>query len=221
MMKYITSKKMREIDRRAQEEFGIPSIILMENAGREAYQAVLDMLPKKKKGRVVCICGKGNNGGDGFVCARHLIDWGVNTDIFLLGCPGGLKGDAKVNFEILKKSGKTIENLKDKKAFCSFKAKIKKAQLLIDAIFGIGLSGEVKEPHRTIISLMNQSKKPILAIDVPSGLDATKGKVLGICVKAAKTVTFALPKTGFIKNDGPLYIGKLIVADISISRTFL
>ncbi len=101
------------------------------------------------------------------------------------------------------------------------KAKFTKTQLLIDAIFGIGLSGQVKELYRKVIDLMNQSKIPILAIDVPSGLDATEGDVLGVCIRARKTVSFALPKTGFFKNQGPLHVGELITVDISIPNKLL
>ncbi len=220
-MKYITSQEMREIDRRTQEDFGISAVVLMENAGRAAFYAAFDMLSKQEHKRVICICGKGNNGGDGFVCARHLLNNGVDTDIFLLGEPDGLKGNAKINYDILRKMGKVIKILKTRDDSEFLKSELKEAQLLIDAIFGIGLSAEVKEPYRSVIDLMNQSGKPILALDVPSGLDATDGKVLGACIKAEKTVTFALPKTGFIKNDGPLYIGRLITADISIPKTLL
>ena len=212
---------MRGIDKRAIEKFGIPAILLMENAGYKASCIALDMLYRKKRKKVICVSGKGNNGGDGFVCARHLINKGIDTDIFLIGSSSELKKDAEINYKILMKMGKTIRFLNGKKDFYTLKAKFAKAQLLIDAIFGIGLLGEVKEPYRSIIDLMNQSKKPILALDIPSGLNATTGKVVGACIKAARTVTFACPKAGFIKNDGPLYIGKLITADISIPKVLL
>ncbi|MBL7081405.1 MAG: NAD(P)H-hydrate epimerase [Candidatus Omnitrophica bacterium] len=212
---------MQRIDKSAQEKFGIPAIILMENAGRAAAGVVIDMLDKKKIKKVVCVCGKGNNGGDGFVCARHLLNNAVDVDIFLLADPAELKGEAKINYEILERMRQAVKVLKGKRALPLFKDKLHKAGLLIDAIFGIGLRGEIKEPYKGIINLMNQSKKPIIALDVPSGLDATKGKTLGACVKATKTVTFALPKTGFIKDDGPSYIGKLIVVDISIPKIIL
>lgn len=217
-MKYITSKEMQQIDRCAQEEFGIPSIILMENAGQKAFQVALDMLPITKNVKVVCVCGKGNNGGDGFVCARHLINNGIDVDTFLLGNPDELKKDPKTNFEILKNMGRTIKILKDKEDFAFFINNLKEAQLIIDAILGIGLSGEVKQPYKSAIDLINQSRRPILALDVPSGLDATTGKILGSCIKATKTATFAFPKTGFLKNDGPNYAGEVIVADISIPK---
>lgn len=212
---------MQEIDKRAIEDFGIPSILLMENAGYKAFCVALDMLPEKRGKKVVCICGKGNNGGDGFVCARHLINKRIDTDIFLIGDPATLKKDAKINYDILQKMGKTVNPLRTKEDFLKFKIKLRKAQLLVDAIFGIGLSGEIKEPYRTAIEVMNQSKKPILAIDIPSGLDATTGNIFGICIKAKKTVTFGLPKVGFIMNYGPLNTGELITADISLPKQLL
>ena len=212
---------MRQIDKRAIEEFGIPAIILMENAGYKASCIALDMISKEKERRVICVCGRGNNGGDGFVCARHLINKAVETDVFLLGNPDKLKGNAKINYQILKNMNEAIRILKNKEDFSFFRRRLNEAALLIDAIFGIGLSGEVKEPYKKIINLMNQSKKPILAIDVPSGLDATEGNILGACIKAAKTITFALPKTGFIKNDGSSSVGELITADISIPKILL
>jgi len=221
MKKYVTSKEMQELDRQTIEVLGIPSIVLMENAGCRAHEEALSMLAEDRKGKVVCVCGKGNNGGDGFVCARHLINQGVSTEVFLIGESTQLRGDAKINYAILKKLGAKIKTLKCKDDFSLFRASLSKADLLIDAIFGVGLSGEVGEPYRGSIDLMNQSKVSILAIDVPSGLDATSGKILGVCVAAKKTITFVLPKTGFIKNDGPSYIGELTVADISIPRELL
>ena len=210
-MKYITAEEMRRIDREAQEVNGIPSVVLMENAGRAAFEVALDMLAKDKIKKVICICGKGNNGGDGFVVARHLINKDIETEVFLLGNPDDLKSDAKINYDILKKMKATIRETAAKDGI---KEDLKKATLLIDGMLGTGLSGEVKEPYKNVIKYINESGKPVLALDIPSGLDATSGKVLGACVKAMKTVTFAFPKTGFIKNDGPAYTGEIIVRDI-------
>ena len=212
---------MQEIDRRAIEEFGIPSLILMENAGSGAACVALGMLKDLNKKKVICVCGKGNNGGDGFVCTRHLINNGVDTEVFLTAEPSKLKGDAKINSDILEKMKAKIHVLKDGVGFKAFKEKLRKVSLIIDAIFGIGLSGEIKEPYITIIKAMNESGKPILAIDVPSGLDVTTGNILGACIKAKKTVTFGLPKTGFIKNNGPACTGELAVVNISIPRLLL
>lgn len=219
-MKSVTPREMKKIDRTAQKKFGIPAIILMENAGRAAYRTARDML-KGKNRRLVCVaCGKGNNGGDGFVCARHLINNDIDTAIFLIGGPEDLKGEARVNYNILKNMNKKIYLLNNKNLNL-FKNKLKKAGLIIDAIFGTGLSGEIKNPYKRIIELINLSKKPVLSIDIPSGLNGASGKPLPVAIKATKTITFALVKTGLIKNQGLHYRGKLIVADISIPKILL
>ena len=215
-MRYVTSQEMRRLDKEAAEKFGIPSVVLMENAGRAVYEPAHGMLSGAKEKKTLCGCGRGNNGGDGFVAARHLINNGFDTEIFLLGDPATLKGDAKINYNILHKVKIKFKLLKDNRKLDSFRESLKKSGLLIDAILGTGISGEVKDPFASAINLMNQSKKPILAVDTPSGLDATEGKALGSCIKATKTVTFAFPKTGFIKNDGPDKIGALVVAEISL-----
>lgn len=221
ILKYITSQQMKEIDRRTIEEFGIPSLILMENAGSGAAKVALDMVKNSDNKKVICVSGRGSNGGDGFVCARHLLNNGVDTKVFLIGELSQLKGDAKINFDILRKMKAKIEILKTDKDFKLFKEKLRNAQLIIDAIFGIGLSGEIKGPYSMVIRAINQSKKSILAIDVPSGLDATTGNILGVCIKAKKTVTFGLPKAGFTKNHGLSYTGELIIVDISIPKQLL
>lgn len=219
--KSCTAREMQLIDKKAQEIFGIPSLILMENAGKTASEIALEVLPSSRKRNVVCVCGKGNNGGDGFVCCRHLINKGINVDIFLIGNPRELKGDAKINFEILKNMGKKVVSLKESNNLRHIVHKLKKANLIIDAIFGIGLTGPVREPYAGIISLINRYKKRVLSLDIPSGLDATSGRVLGCCIKANKTVTFALAKRGLIRNEGPEFCGEVVVADISIPKKLL
>jgi hydroxyethylthiazole kinase-like uncharacterized protein yjeF len=215
-MKYITPAEMKEIDRRAVEDFGIPSIILMENAGGYSAEVALDMISAAGRKKVFCVCGKGNNGGDGFVCARHLINKGIVTEIFLVGTMDEIKGDAKVNLDILMKMEVKIETLQAGFDILEFKKKLKDTSLIIDAIFGIGLSGKIREPYGAVINAITESEKPVLAIDVPSGLDAATGDIMGICIKARKTVTFGLPKSGFIKKHGPSKTGEVIIADISI-----
>ena len=175
---------------------------------------------KDKDGEVVCICGKGNNGGDGLVCARHLINNDIEVDIFLVGNPESLKGEARINYNILKNMNETVRSLNNKN-LNSFKSRIEKADLIIDAIFGTGLTGKIKQPYKKIIELINKSEKPVLSVDIPSGLDGTEGRPLPIAVKAARTVTFAWPKTGLKKNQGSYYTGDLIVADISIPKIIL
>ncbi len=218
---YITPKQMQRLDNCAREKYGIPSIVLMENAGRVSADAAMSLLPARRGGKIACVCGKGNNGGDGFVCARYLINRGIKTDIFLIGSPGDLKGDARVNYRILQKMANFIHRLDVLQDLKSFSKHIQGCDIVIDAIFGIGLRGEVKEPYVSIINCINKSERPVLSIDVPSGLDALTGLVLGACIKADKTVTFAFPKIGFVKNKACLYTGDVIVKDISIPGELL
>ncbi|MCF7874337.1 MAG: NAD(P)H-hydrate epimerase [Candidatus Omnitrophica bacterium] len=219
-MKNITADQMKRIDKTAIEEFGIPSLILMENAGRGAADIAYNMLLDKRS-KVVCVCGKGNNGGDGFVCARHLINKGINILTFLTCKRDQLKGDAKINFSILEKMNASVYELAKKDDFKNLENEIINSELVIDAIFGIGITGNIREPYFQSIQTINENKKKVLAIDLPSGLDATEGNVLGACVKADKTATFAAVKTGLVKNQGPGFCGEVIVVDISIPKQLL
>jgi len=221
-MEYITPEKMREIDRQTQEEFDIPVTILMENAGRAVFQNAMEMLCQEEEGKVTVVCGRGNNGGDGFVAARHLMNNGIDVSIFLVVGVKELRGEAEANYhraeKVAQTMGKVIEVLNEEN-LASFEDELEGTSLIIDGMFGTGLAREVGEPEKSIIQLINDSEKPVLAVDVPSGLDAANGKVLGVCIKATKTVTFARPKTGFIGNEK--YTGETITADISIPRALL
>jgi NAD(P)H-hydrate epimerase len=199
-MRLISVSEAQKFDRLAQEKFGIPPMVLMENAGRSVAEEALKMLGKKK--RVVVVCGVGNNGGDGFVAARHLLNAGKKVKVFIVGDEDKLKPDPRTNLDILRK-------IKTR-----FIRALPKTDLIIDAIFGIGLTSEVREPFFGVIDLMNRAKIPILAVDVPSGLDADSGKVLGAAIQAKRTVTFVAAKKGFYKLEGPKCCGKVIVKDI-------
>ncbi|MCF7874042.1 MAG: NAD(P)H-hydrate epimerase [Candidatus Omnitrophica bacterium] len=219
-MNAITAGQMKKVDKAAMDEFGIPSLILMENAGRAAADIAYKMLIDKK-GKVICICGKGNNGGDGFVCARHLINKGINILVFLTCSRDRLKGDAKINFSILEKIKVPIYELTKKDDFTDLKNEIINSQLVVDAIFGIGITGKIKEPYSEIIETINKNKNETLALDIPSGLDATDGVPLGKCIKANRTATFAAPKTGLVTKEGPEFCGEVIVVDIAIPKQLL
>ncbi len=218
-MDYVTAKQMQEMDNIAQEKFGIPGFLLMENAGRAVFEEIMNSLPDRK-GKIVLVCGKGNNGGDAFTAARHLMNNGFDIEVFLIGKAEDLKGDAKSNYEIVAKMGGLIRQLSFE-SMEFFENELKHASLVVDAIFGTGLSRKTGEPYKTIIKKINESGKAVLSVDIPSGLDATTGEILGSCIKATKTVTFAFPKTGFIKKDGPEVTGEVIVKDISIPKTLL
>lgn len=212
----VTVKQMQQIDRLAIEKYGVASACLMENAGRSVSQEALKYLKGKKNPNICIFCGLGNNAGDGFVITRHLINADVRTKVFLIGKPEKLRNDALLNYKILKKCKYSIKVIKriDK----TVKQDIRRSDLLIDAIFGTGLSRDILDPFRSVIEDLNASNKRIIAVDIPSGLDGTTGDVHGVCIRAFKTVTFAYAKKGFFKKHGPKVTGKIVVADIGIPR---
>jgi NAD(P)H-hydrate epimerase len=211
--KLLTTKSAKAIDLKAKDIFGISTFVLMENAGRTVAEEAVKMLRGKKS--VVIFCGKGNNGGDGFVAARHLLTWGIKPDIFLAGKIKNVENEARINLEILLRLKQKIIEVEEENLYM-VKNRISKYYLIIDALFGVGLAGEVRDVYRDLIGIINTSRAYILAVDIPSGLDATSGKVLGCCVKADKTVTFVAKKRGMILGDGPKFCGMIVVKDLGI-----
>ena len=198
---------MQEMDRRAVEKFGIPSLLLMENAGRAVAEEVLKFKPQN----VLLFCGSGNNGGDGWVAARHLTNRGVICTVVYFEKPE--KADPALNFAILKKM-KVPLFLWKRLAKNRRQALLQRADGVVDAIFGIGISREIGEPYRTAIEEINCSGKPVVSVDIPSGMNADTGKPIGVCVRAQRTVTLARPKLAFKNRFSRAYTGKIIVADI-------
>ena len=215
-MNAVSAKKMQRIDRQASEKYGIPPIILMENAGAACALYVQQML-KDKRNEIAVFCGQGNNGGDGFVCARHLINRGFKIKLFFLGKKNHFSKEAKTNYRILLKMGKKIF----KPNPVSVKRKLRDVDLIIDALLAIGLKGRLKKPYFSVIELINNSHKPVVSLDIPSGLDATSGKVCGIAVRAKTTITFGLCKKGLLSPQAKKYTGKLAIADIGLPRNLL
>ncbi|PIQ89020.1 MAG: NAD(P)H-hydrate epimerase [Candidatus Omnitrophica bacterium CG11_big_fil_rev_8_21_14_0_20_42_13] len=214
----ITRAQAKAIDAAAQRKLKIPALVLMENAGRSAAEMALAMLgPKDKK--VAVFCGKGNNGGDGFACARHLATRGVGVDVYLCADSLNFKDAAENNLNILEKIGLGIIPITETNKINTIN--MRDYSLIVDALLGIGLRGEVEGFLKDLIYKINKSKIPVLAIDIPSGLDADSGRVLGICVTASKTLTFISKKKGMIINDGPGQCGKVIVGDIGFPATCL
>ena len=212
--KAVTVKQIQDLDRIAIEKYGVPSLALMENAGRAVAQEVCKRLKRMKNARACVVCGLGNNAGDGFVIARHLINAGVKTKIFLIGKGSQLKADAAVNYRILKKLKYPIKELR--RADSSFLKDLTNAGVVVDAIFGVGLNREVLEPFRGCVEAINARAGKVVSVDTPSGIDATSGKIYGVCVRADVTVTFSFVKKGFLKGQGPKHVGQVIVADIGI-----
>lgn len=214
--KTVTAKQIQDLDRIAIGRYGVPSLALMENAGRAVAQEVLRRVRRVRRPRVCVVCGLGNNAGDGFVIARHLINAGVNTKIFLAGRGSKLKADAAINYKILKKLKYPIHEAGARRVMPLLRKEITRADAVVDAIFGVGLNREVGEPFRSVIETVNAHARRVVAVDVPSGLDATTGDIYGVCVRAAATVTFSFAKKGFFRRQGPKHAGKVIVVDIGI-----
>ena len=204
---------VKTLDRIAIEDFLIPPIMLMENAGIACAEEVMKFKPK----RVVIFCGKGNNGGDGFVAARHLFNKRVNVSVVYFQDPSKLKPDALVNYRILEKLGVPLKPVYK----ADFRRELRAADVTLDALFGTGLSMDVEEPFRSAIEAINTFGKNVVSVDVPSGLHAQTGVMMGPCVEACVTVTFGRAKKGFRKKDGPRMAGRVVVKDISLPPQLL
>ncbi len=212
-MKIATREIVREIDRLTIEKYGIPGLVLMENAGRAAADVLLENFAYA--GKVAVFAGGGNNGGDGFVIARHLISEGLDVDTYVVSNPKKYKGDAFTNYKALKKIGGNIVELKDNLR------KYKQADVIVDAIFGTGLDREVTGFYKKVIEFINSQGVPTLAVDLPSGLDSNTGYPLGTAVLADVTVTFVLPKLGTSIYPGVEFAGEIYVADITTPNFLL
>ena len=189
---FLNRDEVRAIDRRAIEEFGVPGVVLMENAGRGAADLLLRL---GIQGNVSICCGKGNNGGDGFVMARHLDNQHVPVEVLLFAMPNDLTGDAAINFRIIDKAGLPIAiYARPSVDETTLPQKLAASEWVVDALFGTGLSGPVHAPFDRIVAAINECKAHILAVDIPSGLDCDSGKPLGPTVRAEHTVTFVAPR---------------------------
>ena len=216
-MKLATAAQMKELDRKAIEDWGISSIALMEEAATGVAQAVLSVLPEKPaKSRVSVFCGSGNNGGDGITAARLLFLKGVRVRVFLVGNYEKMTPDALEETRRLSECGVELEQ------FCPDDPNqigwVRESHALIDAIFGVGLSRDIQPNslYATAIHLINDCSAPVIAADIASGVDADSGRVLGCAVKADTTVTFTLAKVGQVVGDGALLSGKVLVWEIGI-----
>jgi hydroxyethylthiazole kinase-like uncharacterized protein yjeF len=217
-VKLVTASQMQELDRRAIEECGIPGIVLMENAGRGAAELLARHFPEAYTRSIAILAGGGNNGGDGFVIARHLKNWGIPVKVYLFSSIDAVKGDANTNLRIWLAMGGELVEVIYKGDFAGIKKEFSKASLMVDAIFGTGLHSEVKGFLKDTISFVNSLPQPVMAVDIPSGLDATAGKVWGEAIRADLTATFGLAKIGQVIEPGAAHVGQLEVVDIGIPR---
>ncbi|HPP06583.1 MAG TPA: NAD(P)H-hydrate dehydratase [Syntrophorhabdaceae bacterium] len=212
-MVVLSPERMASYDRYAIDKWGIPSTVLMENAGRGAYRFIRTLYLTDKS-RIVIVCGRGNNGGDGFVIARYALRDGHMVKVFLLGEKQSLKGDAAVNMRLFESIGGNIIELKEYTD--SIKTALRHGDIVIDAIFGTGLSKPVSGIEKAVIEDINEYGKKVIAVDIPSGIDGKTGKILGAAILAHHTFTFAYPKLGHFIYPGAYHTGKLTVIDISM-----
>jgi len=214
----MTRQQVRNFDSWAINTLGIPGSVLMENAGAGCSQVIMKHLAGIDCPSVCILCGPGNNGGDGFVIARHLANASIRTTVVICADKDRISGDAKINFDIIKKmnipieqmdmtTGAIAEQLKGYTASCD---------ILIDAIFGTGLKGTLRSEYIELINAVGVQKTPVIAVDIPSGLDCDSGHPLGSAIKAIATVTFVAVKKGFTLPEAKQYTGDVFIASIGI-----
>lgn len=219
----LSRAQVRDVDTRAFRDYGIPGLVLMENAGRNAAELLLSL---GVHGPVVIVAGKGNNGGDGSVIARHLKNQNIDVRFLLAADPAELSGDARVNYRILQHAdwaGDVWEQTVTPDNLAEFLAP---AEWILDALLGTGATGSPREPHATLIRAINSSaqkntRKKILAVDLPSGLDCDTGLPADPCIRAHHTATFVAPKIGFVQPTAAPHLGSVHVLDIGIPHVML
>ncbi|HET6323221.1 MAG TPA: NAD(P)H-hydrate epimerase [Planctomycetaceae bacterium] len=213
----LTRDEVREVDRRAIEDLGLPGIVLMENAGRGAAELLIQL---GIDGPVTIVAGKGNNGGDGFVIARHLANHGIDVRVLLFADPHELAGDALTNYRVLCASGLSTRNCAEGGS-ADWDGVLRSGSWIVDSLLGTGTQGTVREPFATVIEQINAAGVAVFAVDLPSGLDCDTGQPLGPCVRAAHTATFVAPKHGFGAPGAAAYTGTVHVIDIGVPQSML
>lgn len=213
-MKILTAEQMKAIDRRATERFAVPSLVLMENAAIAVVDAIFEHYPECERAAIVC--GTGANGGDGFAIARHLENRGVVPRLFIVGDRKAITGDALVNLTICERLAIPMHDVTDGDSLADALVHAGDADIVVDALFGTGLNRAPGGLHAEVIRSMNDLGRPIVAVDLPSGANASSGETFEPCVHAALTVTFAAPKLCHVFEPAALACGEVIVADISI-----
>src|SRR6266508_387975 len=215
-MRVLNSTQMRDADRRTIEEIGIPSLVLMENAGRQAVAAMEAVYSDLLDRQIAVLCGRGSNGGDGFVIARTLVQRGADVAVFLIGRVADVRGDARINLEILGRLGVTVVEVADSQAWELHFSEVSDCTLIVDAIFGTGLNAPLSGLIESVVADINASAIPVVAIDLPSGLSADSPDSIGPSIEAGLTVTLAAPKLPLVLPPADTRAGDTVIADIGI-----
>lgn len=220
-MKVVTTAEIREIDQRAIEDYGIPSVVLMENAGSEATRQIESIMGNLYNKKIAVFAGKGNNGGDGYVVARYLYNQGAKVKIFLIGSKTDVTGDALINLQIITHMGIDVIEVANDGDWDKVKIAMTFTDCLVDALVGTGFTGQLCGNMAQVVESINKTNKVVIAIDIPSGVDGDTGQIRGVAIKAHHTITFSLPKQGLLLYPGASYAGDVSVTDIGIPRTLL
>jgi NAD(P)H-hydrate epimerase len=215
----LSRSEVRALDARAADELGLPPLLLMENAGRGAAEGLRRRAGERA--RVLIVCGPGNNGGDGAVAARHLDAWGFPVRVVWLARAEQLRGDAAFQYAILAKSGIEQHACPDPPDPARLAAWLAEADWVVDGLFGTGLTRAIEGLFATWIETINGSGKPVLALDLPSGLDADTGLPLGVTIRATATASFVALKLGFAQPGAESFTGEVFVVDIGLPRRLL
>jgi ADP-dependent NAD(P)H-hydrate dehydratase / NAD(P)H-hydrate epimerase len=217
-MKILSAAEMREVDRLTTARFGIPGLTLMENAGASVAQFIARRWPDFAQRHIVVLCGKGNNGGDGFVVARRLLELGAKPATFLFAAPDEMQGDAATNGKRWQAVSGALHTVRDSGEWQNIKPTLESADIIVDALLGTGTRGAVDGLLAEVIEGVNKRRGPVrstvVAVDIPSGLVADTGEALGSCVRATYTITFTAPKTGMILGAATDQTGRVVVCDI-------
>lgn len=215
-MKLLTASEMRELDRQAIEEWQLPGIALMENAGQATADQIEERYADLWPGPVLIVAGKGNNGGDGYVVARHLMNRGWDVAVLILAAHDAISGDARTNLDVLSRSFAELYFAEDGDALFSVLDVIDAPMLIVDALLGTGLNSAVTGLYAEAINWINGVEAAVVSVDVPSGINATTGQLHGPAVSAELTVTFAEAKVGHVLRPAADFVGDLAVVDIGI-----
>jgi NAD(P)H-hydrate epimerase len=219
-MKVATARQMAELDKTAIQYYGIPALVLMENAGRSCVDRILRILEDKvgapQEASVAVVCGKGNNGGDGMVIARHLHNRGVYVEVFLLGEIEELSRDARTQAEILRKLDLEVRVIRDTEGVEDLRSYLEEVHLCVDAILGTGISSPLSGIVREVVEVINLSLATVFAVDIPRGIDATTGRILGEAIRADYTGVLGLPKIGNVILPGSIHCGETEIYEIGI-----
>ena len=215
-MRVLNTQQMREADRQTIDDVGIPSVVLMENAGRQAVAAMEAAFDSLASSKVGVLCGRGNNGGDGFVVARTLAQRGIEAAVYLLGSVADVRGDARTNLEILGRVGLTVVEITNAQEWELHFSEVSECDLIVDAIVGTGFHGPLTGLLETVVADVNGLGVPVVAIDLPTGVSADSHEIEGEAIEASMTVTLAAPKLPLILPPADAYGGDLVIADIGI-----